>query len=71
MRNTSVFKTPTQQGNTLAKYQPQTSLNKRSHNLISNTPRNRKLDYSSLQNSYSGKKGRKENGLVELTKKFI
>ncbi len=39
--------------------------------MIGTTPRQRKLDYSSLQNSYSGKKGRKENGLVELTKKFI
>lgn len=38
---------------------------------MGNTPKQMRLDYSSLQNSYSGKKGRKENGLVELTKKFI
>ena len=38
---------------------------------MTNTPRQRRLDYVSLQFSNSAKKGRKENGLVELTKKFI
>lgn len=36
------------------------------------TPRSsRKHEYMSLQDQTSGKKGRKDNGLVELTKKFI
>lgn len=31
----------------------------------------REVEYSSLQDLSTNKKGRKENGLVELTKKFI
>ena len=64
------FKTPKQQN--IRKQPPQTSVTRRQASALAPTPRHRKSDYTSLIDHTSGKKGqRKENGLVELTKKFI
>lgn len=60
-----MFKTPKHQ----TSGKPNT---KKNCQMVPNTPtRTRKGEYQSLKNSYSAQKGRKENGLVELTKKFI
>ena len=65
------FKTPKHQQMNTRFQNAQTSLNKRGILAINSTPRSKRFDYQSVQDSNSNKKGRKENGLVELTKKFI